>query len=214
MSLFACSITPERALVAADTACIFGDAPFVGDACAKLYLIPHLNTVMAGIGALAVQRAAMQKLWSLRNPSAGFDEAADSMRAWLDEIHDDLVTNGSEAMAACLGHGTEIYLIGWSATHKRMHGCAFIRNPGGRWFNGHLIERQHSSPPAIGLCGLPEPPATVDEIAALANAAARVGLGMDPTGAFGGRLVIAEIGRDTMSTSVRDLQPVEATEEN
>jgi hypothetical protein len=198
MSLCVVSVTPERALVAVDTACeILGQSEHVE--CAKLHLLPHANLVLAGVGTVGIIRQAFEWI-SLPRNGADFDWAAANLREALDRIYSGQLARPDvdEAFAALLDEGNNVYLVGWSALERRMLAQAYIQEPGGGAFKTYAIDTWAACP--WNFSTLTEQPLSVDEIAAAASEAVCYGKAKYLNFAIGGRLVIAEVGRDRVVT--------------
>lgn len=203
MSTCIVSVIPEehRALIATDTALTsLGRREY--SEVAKLDVLPHAGAVMAGAGALVVFQAACR--WA-RRPAvgAGFDLFARTLRGALDEILASEMEywKNDQPTLDLLAQGSAVHLVGWSARVMRMRALVFIQDPGttkflecdtgGRY--AHPLDPETSHPQ----------PRTVDEIAARAVAAVHYGRSVNRAAAYGQRLTIAEITRDTITAHTR-----------
>jgi hypothetical protein len=194
--------TEERALVCVDTLCTPADGSAYTEV-GKMLLLPYANAVIAGIGSVLLTRAAFQ--WAMRpRPRVNFDVLAQGMRSALDGIlADRLDSYGDDSLTtAVLNEGHHVYIIGWSEAAARMKAAAFVNDPGAKEFR-EVDPRSWWAQPSGAPSSQVGPPTTVDAIAARACEVARYGSSVSPSLGYGGRLVIAELERDRITTVVR-----------
>lgn len=201
MSICVISVDRDRALVATDTACeVLGHPEHVE--VAKLYPLPHAGLALVGLGTTAVSQRAFNKL---QQPGKGidFDTVAERLcgilnAALLPEIDRALTCH---AHAKLLGEGNLVYLVGWSRSADRMRARAYLQAPSAASFTEHEIPRWSVQP--RDWSAEIAAPTTAEEIEAIAWGAVRYGKSLDASYPYGGRLVIADIRRDTIATHVR-----------
>lgn len=201
MSIACVAVGPHSAMVAVDTACEVHGHPQHFE-CAKVHLLPHAGLVLVGLGDSAVTEAAFRQLM---RPGRGvyFDLCAGSMKSILDDA---LQVQGSEhrvsaRLSPAWFGGCLAYLVGWSASAGRMACRAFTNAPGAANFSEHVVERWSVYPRDYS--AVLTAPTTLDELEAMAIGAVAFGQRTNPGYPYGGRLVIADIRRDTIATQVR-----------
>lgn len=204
MSICTISIVSEdRALVCVDTAVTIHTARgFEFSEVGKLHVLTHAGVVLAAVGSVAVAQAAFQ--WASRAGSnLNFDVIAHAMSAALDCIHTHEMDEcaGDPQAAAAVGGENHVYLVGWSPAAARMRGIAFIKSQSAKCFEQFDTTPRWAQPhdPASEA----RQPMTVDEIAARASGIVRYGKLIDPAVGFGGRLVVADVRRDSITTVMR-----------
>lgn len=69
--------------------------------CAKLYVLPHANTALAGVDCVGLHARAFAVILGQHKAGVGFDMLADQMRCSLSSIHADMTdTAVGTALAA------------------------------------------------------------------------------------------------------------------
>lgn len=200
MSIVVVAVEELRALIAVDTACTSPGGP-AGAEIRKMHLLPHANCVIAAVGAVMVGDAAFE--WASRpGVGVGFDLIAHGMPAALDRILEDSLRDCApdSQRASLLSVGNQIVLVGWSAEENRMRCIAFVQEAGSGF---RACERRGQFVHPLDPDSCFQQARTVDEIAERAEAAIAYGKAVNSGVGYGGRLVLCELRRDSITTTVR-----------
>jgi len=205
MSIMNALVTPDRVLVGVDTE---ADSERQSDKVpkryeiSKLFPLVHANVVMAARGSHAFHMPVLFHL--------SVSEAA-TYDAMVTDLSGALVRMVDQAHAAirCAGAspsfdiGTqEIYLFGWSDQSSRMMGTAFTRDPNsGQWEVLSIDDGVDSGwvAPWGEDWGEYREPQDLEEMQALAHSQVRITRERAPEVAIGGRLIVAELTRESVS---------------
>jgi hypothetical protein len=194
MSLLIVALQPERILVAVDSVAGTGDGSFLGEA-SKLHVLPHLNAVLAGRGHVGVLGMAL--MLGLE-PRPDFDALADVMPGALTAGVAHLVAHGLLQDAA----PQEVVLAGWSPRLNSMRACAYARHDGGA-FIAHGIARALMSPGGDFRADTAPWPQSIEDMEHIAREQVAWMRKTHPHAACGGRLLVADVRRDTVAVSAR-----------
>lgn len=198
-------VSPKRALVAVNTQ-DYGDARGAAES-SKIYFLPHANTVMAGRGHAALHLAAFVQV-QMVSPK-DFEGIVALLPHALSQIFPDLVQRASETDQVDLAGWSaaqELYVIGWSPQQGRMRNAAFVKNPGESVFRQSEFGPYLIAPweDQLGPVREPSSIAAIEKIAGTAHRVLSHKGG--PSACLGGRLVIADITRDAVTTVVRPIR--------
>jgi hypothetical protein len=202
MSICAVSLADDdRALVVVDTCTeVHGHPGFYESA--KVHLLPHAGLVLAGLGQGEVTDFAFHRL---HRPGRGidFDLVSESMRGILEGALHGVESRVNAKLPPEWYGGNLAFLVGWSRSAGRMQARAYLNAPGASNFTVHEIPRWsvHPRDPSAEISA----PTTIEEIAALARGAVAYGKSTNPDYPYGGRIVIADIRRDCISTHVKEI---------
>lgn len=207
MTLLNYWVTAGRAVVATDTRSI---TPRGGRLCesSKMIPLPHLNAVCAGRGNLDFLRAVVAV--SQTFPPDGLDAMAEQMSVYLREAGAWLLKSTRSEWVSEL---QEVVIVGFSAAAGRITARHYVWDLHAATLVTEKRPR-YSIAPADDRQALPDDlePTSDEGLMELARAQCRAALALHPEGAFGGRLLIAEIdtGADGRGrTQLRDLGPIE-----
>lgn len=203
MSICAISVEPQRIMIATDTHCQAHGEPHTFET-SKIFPVAHAGAALAAIGSTAIAQEAL--VATLRpGVEVDFDFLEVRMQGVLEEIFrsqlSDARRSNQEARAAALSEGNLIFLAGWSRASSRMRAQVFMQWSGSAAFRPFEIPRFSVNPrdPSAAIVA----PADDEELVRLAAGAIRYGRRINPGGPFGGKLVVAEVRRDSMSLSIR-----------
>lgn len=205
MSILNVWLTQHRALVVADSAvALHGGA---SHDVAKLLTFPFAGLVAAARGDIA-----------LLNHVAAFIHASGGDIDTLGGVHGSLssmlppiagqLEAAREVHGYPLGEEAEIALVGWSPDRQCMVGFVWTRPPGRVAFACEPIDPWRIGPNA-NWATAPESPTCDADAESIATAQIRYMRAHHPKAAIGGRLTIAEIGPNWISTRTSDLNGAE-----
>jgi hypothetical protein len=186
----------DRAFIAVDTVCQSLSDGEIGEH-QKLYLMPHAGIALAGIGMTGIAAGAHARL--LR---AGRGVDFDFVAPQMPEILADCVPASMSARA--FARGTIVWLVGWSRAYGCMVAHAFSESDG--MFDRQIITTWSAYPFDFSSDEFIPAPHSTDGIEARALQAIEHGRATHPDCEYGGRLVLAEITRDSMRTEIRQLK--------
>lgn len=199
MSLLNLVLERDRAVVAVDTLCRVGTPD--GSALAnkgKLFLLPHARMALAGRGDIRV--LASLHLASLCSPG---ELDIDSIGPSLGQAAQHVVIELQRADPLWRFVEAELVAVGWSASREAMVAFAAVRNAGDADFRTVEITSTMLGPDPS--CPTPANLATPEAMEWLSRQQVKRfrSLVGDDAGVIGGRLLFAEIRRD--SQRVREL---------
>ncbi len=165
----------------------------------KMFVLPQANLIVAGRGDVVLLGHLTAALATLT------PEGYDAAMMGMDYVLNDEVP-AYEAVREMHGHaplqGLEFVVAGWSASADACAATRWERWEGQQSFNAIPVAPWSLSPDAG--TGQPDEPDTIEKVSAYARAQLRR-LG-SLTGAVGGRLLLAELTRDGVTTrTVTDL---------
>lgn len=193
MSLLNAWITPTDAIVAVDTDGVREDGARFPTS--KLLPIPHLNAVIAMRGQSAF--LAFLFLRCISSSFDSFDELNDAMPALLADVNETLP---DEILVKNCRIGNELLIAGWSNRRHRMLGRQFIMRDDMPEFAASEFDFHISPWHASSMSHLPRKAHAVEK---LARAQVQWMRSTFPNAACGGKLLVCQIGRRSITTSHR-----------
>jgi hypothetical protein len=192
------ALAKDRALIATNTEGV-RMVDLVKTRCSKLFPLPHANAVVAGRGQLAtifnVYSDALAQM-------SDFDCIAKAMQSIVKRRHADLV---AEFKRAAIGVDTDvqILLVGWSEARGQMAGYLYTPNA-----THDLLERGGFLSPWEGKWGAaPALDLDPDGMQTLVEQqSTHAEAGDHPGMAWGGDVLLAEVAREYVMTSVRPMR--------
>ncbi|UGB39129.1 hypothetical protein [Frateuria soli] len=170
----------------------------------KCGFLPHINAVMASRGDAAFAGLALYCLQ--QSMPQTFDEAVRHMPALLGHTHAQVTALRKQHMGVDDFPGAEIVLVGWSPILKRMEGVRWVRWPHDKGFNASPV-RSPLLLPSEAWEQQPEAPDTPEKMEAIARDQVAYVRREHHGLQCGGRLMLAELTRDTLSVrTVCDLE--------
>lgn len=213
MSLLNVYLERDRALVAFDTL----SSPMLGLSVAeairqfaegvhlsKCTFVPHLNIAIAHRGDAMMANAvcSMLQLSGL----ADFDAMAGAMPEVLAQAHTQVTALRKKQMGQDAFPGLEVVMVGWSPALKRMEGVRWVRWPNDKGFNASPVGKVLMLPDAEWE-QTPEVPDTAERMEAIARDQVAYVRARHPGYNCGGRLLMAELTRDSLSVrTIADLE--------
>lgn len=201
MTIFVVSMSPERALVAQDSACYCSASP--GDPwpdveVSKLHLLPHVNLVIGGCGTVYLFDLVKRHI-DRPGVGVGFDMVAEQMTELLNDIRAVMLEGQGNVTPACIERGHTVFLVGWSDLNGRMLCKAWHEGTGGFFVESHV--NAWAAIPCDWSPSMREAPTNLQELELMALAAVGVGIryNEEQSTAFGRSLVLAELGKDYMA---------------
>lgn len=198
MSLLNVWVSPERALVAVDSLGKVPDGPTISDV-SKIYSLPGVNVVIAGRGQLSFSLFAYE---ICHRSALAHDQIVDNLAAILSQASDVLHTiNKASDMAGKVDIGPqELLLVGWSQRQGGFQGIWCKRERVGENFSLTSVDPLVCAPVETQWGALP-----VDDFSTAANMETMArwqvqhGRQMFPGQPLGGRILIAELSRDSVT---------------
>ena len=213
MSICAISVEPHRVRIATDTYCQTPNRHLFETS--KIFPVAHAGVVLAGIGSTSMAQEAFHEV--LRpGIEIDFDFLELRLQSVLDEIFATQMNRAQrfncEASAAVLNDGNLIFLAGWSRAVGRMRARAFMQWANRSEFRSYEISGFSVTPrdPRADI----DAPATDEEFVRMATDAIEYGQTIEPGGPFGGKLVVADLRRDSLNLSIQSLDRVTTHEVN
>jgi hypothetical protein len=188
-------VTTDRVLLCTDTAVVTPDRLLRADQ-SKIFYLPHANVAMGGRGVQRLTLDLFAGAWM--NLIGSLDQLEDAWApAALDEYFGQLLASARQN-GVDLGRstGSEVLVAGFSHRRNCMIALRYVAQAGGRFVknvvNGCVIAPN---------CDLDVIPAmdSITAMAALARRQIAYWTEREPQEAFGGRLVFADLQRDTAS---------------
>ncbi|QNK00729.1 hypothetical protein [Dyella telluris] len=209
MSLLNCFIAEDRALVAVDT-CM---APIVSGNAAdlarrahgsKILTLPHANVVLAARGEMNFFNWLASDL--NRAMLDGYDAMAERMQSLLEKNLEAFMEVVAIPHGVASFPGAEILMVGWSRATNRMQAAVWKCDPGEKAFRVARVVPWMASPNP-GYAELPSPPSSAERMTAIARDQVDLLRSLPVAVAVGGRLLLAELTRDSISIqSIADLE--------
>jgi len=205
MSLLNCWVGDDRALVSVDTTGLFlhnGSRREVSK------MIPHVaaNVVLAGRGHINFLRCVSDPLFAF---GLDFDEICTNMPDSLRLSYQHMVDTAPAFAGVAEWTAQEVVVVGWSRERNRMCAVAYTQSTWSSQFSAAQVEASVAPwLPEMGQHPEPTDAATHERIA---RAQMRYCLEKDAEAVIGGRLLLAEITRHTLSVrTVCELSTVPA----
>lgn len=190
MSILNAWVTPERALLATDSA--VDEQP--GVTVSKMFGVPLWPAVIGGRGLSFAAPMLVPAAAMVTDFGGLLDGAAGAIAQNARQIAQQFPG------AAQNGGGQEIVIVGWSQAQGRVVGRLFSRDTMLSPVREEAIDPHHIAPWHDDLEGLPDPD-TPERMAALVRAQAAVLHREKPGAAAGGTIVLAELTRDGVAFS-------------
>jgi hypothetical protein len=190
-------VEPERALVGVDTEVAMLGVKALGSV-NKLFILIHLNAVLAFRGNL---RFAAVLLAHCQNPCSNFDELLDRMPAFVRIAFRQMTRSLSLIERIRVGKSLDeqsVVLVGCSARAGRMIGRAYEQESRETGFVVEDLNPYYNAPWDVSLPQFPDLK-TPQGMGVLARAQTRLLREKAPDVATGGRFIVAEIRRDSMT---------------
>jgi hypothetical protein len=204
MSILNAFISPKRVRVMVDT---FAASSAIGQNShmSKLLALPHSGVVVGARG----QQMLFSWIFSDMHMSMAedYDAVVQKLPSILSTVTDRFF-DLCRAKGIDTWGGLELVVAGWSNAADRMLGIRFERWPTDSSFKAVPIE-SHSLGPNVQLPDRHDLPNSVAQMTALAKEQVNTLKAMIPGAAVGGRLLLAEAARDSMS--IRTIADLEAT---
>jgi len=217
MSLANVYLEHDRALIAFDTLSSAMDAPpaagvaealerfKTGLHMSKCTFLAHANVAIAhrGDAMLAVGVCSAVQL----NALPDFDAIAEAMAQLLAQTFAQVTAYRKQQLGIEQFHGAEIILVGWSHALNRMEAVRWVRWPQDKGFAASQVGKALLLPDAEWE-QTPDAPDTAEKMEAIARDQVAYVRRKHPGYNCGGRLLLAELTRDTLS--VRTIADLEA----
>ncbi len=217
MSLANVYLEHDRALIGFDTLSSAMEAPSsmpgvaevmaqfnAGVHMTKCTFLPHANVALAhrGDAMLAVGVCSAIQL----NALPDFDAMAEAMPQLLAQTFAQVTAHRKQALGIEQFPGAEIILVGWSAALNRMEAVRWVRWPQDKGFAASPVGKVLMLPDAEWE-QKPDAPDTAERMEAVARDQVAYVRRKHPGYNCGGRLLLAELTRDTLSVrTVADLE--------
>lgn len=200
MSLLNVLLFPDRALVAADTRCKNYQSGGYFDG-SKMFPIVHANVLIAGRGDRIFADLVFQ--WYGGCETCDFDSIADG-------LSENLLMIGERYASIPGVHvgGDELVIVGWSEKHRAMQGLLCVRPDGNSEFTVSRMVTGSIGPRLTADLSHVQCADHVESLIEIARAQTRQVRKEQPGLPIGGRLLLAELTRDTLS--VRTIADLEA----
>jgi len=166
--------------------------------------IAHINAIVAHRGDFLLSNIAVSAL-HLAMPQT-FDAAAEVMPQLLAHAFVQATAIRKQQLGADQFHGAEIVLVGWSDALKRMEGVRWVRWAHDKGFNASPVGKSLMLPDAEWK-QTPDAPDTAERMEAIARDQVAYVRRNHPGYNCGGRLLLAELTRDSLSVrTIADLE--------
>ena len=218
MSLLNVYLERDRALVSVDTlssriACQLAPAGGIADAlklfgggihAPKFAHIAHINAVIAHRGDFLVSNIVLSALHMAMCQS--FDAAVEAMPQLLADAYAQAMALRKQHLGIEDAQGTEVVMVGWLPALNRMEGVRWVRWPHDKGFNASRLGKVLMLPDAEWE-QTPEAPDTAERMEAIARDQVAYVRARHPGYNCGGRLLLAELTRDSLSVrTIADLE--------
>jgi hypothetical protein len=201
-------VSPRRAFVAVNTL-YYAGAGAGEEETTKLYPLPLSSMLLAGRGSAALILRTFVHLQMQTARSVDLDaceqELPDTLPALCAELRSRIPADAEPEVHAVQSGRQEILLVGWSKRQARMRGVFFQTHDGRTRFTVSELNPCIVAPANDLPSGLAEPNSieAIERIAAAQCRAARANSW--PRGVAGGRLLVAEITRDRITTTLHTM---------
>lgn len=217
MSIANIVVGQNKALIAFDTKAAFMATPVAGGIEAaikmaagkahtsKCLFLPHANVAMPTLGDNLLANIAFSTL-QLRPDLVDFDAMVEAMPGILSASYDQAVMFRKQRWGIDTFPGSAVFLVGWSKAQGRMACMRWTRWPADSDFTASPV-RQVSLNPETG--SEHDTPFTDPEMEKIAREQVAYVRATYPDGQYdcGGRLLVAELTRDTLSVrAIADLE--------
>lgn len=170
----------------------------------KFAHLAHINAIIAHRGDFLVASIALSALHMAMCQS--FDEAAEVMPQLLADTYAQAMALRKQRLGVEDAQGAEIVLVGWSDALNRMEGVRWVRWPQDKGFNASRLGKVLMLPDAEWE-QTPEAPDTAERMEAIARDQVAYVRRKHPGYNCGGRLLLAELTRDSLSVrKIADLE--------
>ncbi|WP_201312896.1 hypothetical protein [Dyella sp. EPa41] len=209
MSVLNCFVAEDRALVSVDTCMAPISSSNAADLArrahgSKLLALPHANVVLAARGEMNFFNWLASDL--NRAVLDGYDAMAERMPSLLEKNLEVFMAAVAKPQGVDAFPGAEIVMVGWSRATNRMQAAVWKCDHGEKASRVARVASWMASPNP-GYAELPAPPDSAERMTTIARDQVELLRSLPVAVAVGGRLLLAEVTRDSISIkTVADLE--------